>query len=411
MEIVRSSSQNNIKTSATANSFSSSKENVQRKCSQCEEEEKLQRKENCHDPGITVPPIVSHALDTSAGKHLDENTHSFMGARFGYDFSNVKIHDDELAAKSAESINANAYTFGNDIVFNAGQYNSNSNSGKRLLAHELTHVVQQDSRQQEIPALQRDEKDQKPDDKPKPPVEQKDEAKDIAAPCKQTSKADSYVAGTKDSMGKDIVVSLGDKEFGNTSKLGAYFGFGACNDKTNWFFFLNSLIVPIDSKVQPIDFRKNINTAADAEVTKASYPDIVGDLLPNITGKFTVACGAHSYQDTVTSYSNRTKYWNQQFVIEHEAFHRKDWDDTYRAELGKAEKQIWSYKMPLANAPTAEQAVVKARPDLEKFMIDAYDQTCQAFAPKKESRAYDHGAAQYQKLVDEIKARAKKEKW
>jgi len=370
----------------------------------------IQRKENNQNEFPHIHSIISDT-NNSTGKPLDENTRSFMEPRFNYDFSNVKIHDNKLAAQSADAINANAFTLGNHIVFNEGRYNENTDSGKRLLAHELTHVVQQGNGQAENSAIQRDEKNQPADDKPKPPVEKKDEAKDIKAPCKQTSKADSYTAGTKDSMGNNIVVSLGSKEFGNTSKLGAYFSFGACSDKTNWFFFLNSLIVPIDSKVQPIDFKKNINTAADTDVTKDTYPDIVSDLSPTITGRFNVACGTHAYQDEVTSYSNRTKYWNQQFVIDHEAFHRKDWDDTYRAELVKAEKQIWAYNMPLGNAPTAEQAVAKARPDLEKFMIDAYDQTCQAFAPKKESRAYDNGAPQYQKLVEEIKARAKKEKW
>src|SRR5690606_20271324 len=67
----------------------------------------------------------------------------FMENRFGYDFSHVKIHDDTVAAKSAQSINALAYTSGNNIVFNHGQYSPETNSGRKLLAHELTHVVQQ----------------------------------------------------------------------------------------------------------------------------------------------------------------------------------------------------------------------------------------------------------------------------
>lgn len=63
----------------------------------------------------------------------------------GYDFSNVKIHTDTAAAASAKAINAKAYSYGNNIVFNDGQYNTASFEGKKLLAHELTHYVQQNS--------------------------------------------------------------------------------------------------------------------------------------------------------------------------------------------------------------------------------------------------------------------------
>ena len=122
--------------------FSPAKDNVNRKCADCEEEEKLQRKESNADP-VSAPSNVQDILNTSSGKEMDEGTRSYMESRFNYDFSNVKIHDDDLAAKSADSINAWAYTSGNNIVFNSGQYNSQTDTGKRLLAHELTHVVQQ----------------------------------------------------------------------------------------------------------------------------------------------------------------------------------------------------------------------------------------------------------------------------
>jgi hypothetical protein len=66
-----------------------------------------------------------------------------MESRFGQDFSQVRIHTNGTAAGSAESINANAYTYGPNIVFNQGQYQPDTNAGRRLLAHELVHVVQQ----------------------------------------------------------------------------------------------------------------------------------------------------------------------------------------------------------------------------------------------------------------------------
>ena|GEM_PF-4261898 len=135
--------------------FLKSDNSINRKCAHCEEEEKeVSRKESGNESSFSAPSIVNDAL-SSGGKSMDAETRSFMESRFSYDFGNVKIHDDGLAAKSASSINALAYTSGNDVVFNSGQYNTNSDSGKRLLAHELTHVVQQSDlpvrRQEETP--------------------------------------------------------------------------------------------------------------------------------------------------------------------------------------------------------------------------------------------------------------------
>lgn len=123
----------------------SSSLSVQRLCPECkeEEEETLQRKENSPEHNSRVaPPIVDSAL-RSGGKPLDHPTRFFMESRFGYDFSNVKVHTGTMAAKSAQSINALAYTSGNHIVFKEGQYSPETKRGRRLLAHELTHVVQQ----------------------------------------------------------------------------------------------------------------------------------------------------------------------------------------------------------------------------------------------------------------------------
>lgn len=93
----------------------------------------------------SVPPIV-HEVLRSPGQPLDAGTQAFMGSRFDHDFSDVRIHDDTHAAESVRSVNALAYTVGRDVVFGAGQYAPGSLAGKRLLAHELTHVVQQRTR-------------------------------------------------------------------------------------------------------------------------------------------------------------------------------------------------------------------------------------------------------------------------
>ncbi len=66
-----------------------------------------------------------------------------MEPRFGTDFSNVKVHTDSSAVQMNQDIQAQAFTHGQDIYFNSGKYSPDTNEGKSLLAHELTHVVQQ----------------------------------------------------------------------------------------------------------------------------------------------------------------------------------------------------------------------------------------------------------------------------
>lgn len=123
------------------------KTDVQRKCDKCEKED-LQRKESPTAESVNTS-LVDQTLQ-SPGTTLDIGTKSFMEDRFGYDFSGVKIHTGSVAAKSAGSINALAYTSGNNIVFNNNQYSPGTDSGKRLLAHELTHVVQQSNADKSI---------------------------------------------------------------------------------------------------------------------------------------------------------------------------------------------------------------------------------------------------------------------
>ncbi len=97
-----------------------------------------------------------HSL--SGGNTLSRQDKHFFESRMGYDFGQVKLHTDTAANESAKSIQAKAYTHGNDIVFAAGEYQPETNDGKKLIAHELTHVVQQQSTSSQV---QREE--QKPD--------------------------------------------------------------------------------------------------------------------------------------------------------------------------------------------------------------------------------------------------------
>jgi uncharacterized protein DUF4157 len=98
--------------------------------------------------GATAATQSSHpqlATITGSGKPISESARSFMEPRFGRDFSHVRVHTGARAAESAQSFNAQAYTVGRDIVFGNGYYQPETAGGRRLLAHELTHVVQQQS--------------------------------------------------------------------------------------------------------------------------------------------------------------------------------------------------------------------------------------------------------------------------
>jgi hypothetical protein len=125
---------------------------VHRKCDACEEEDEEESKEaeamvvqrkatGCS--GSVSSPRQQWPLAYGSGQPLPLSVRAFFEARFGMGFGDVRIHHDTAAAESARAVSALAYTIGQDIVFGEGQYAPQSFAGKRLLAHELTHVVQQ----------------------------------------------------------------------------------------------------------------------------------------------------------------------------------------------------------------------------------------------------------------------------
>lgn len=117
-------------------------------CPNCQTEQDSHRqlqtqRVQVNDSGrAAVPPIVHEALDSS-DQPIDPTTRGFMESRFGHDFSRVRVHTDKASAESASAIGALAYTVGDHIVFGQGQYDPTTKPGQRLLAHELTHVLQQ----------------------------------------------------------------------------------------------------------------------------------------------------------------------------------------------------------------------------------------------------------------------------
>ena len=108
-----------------------------------EEEGAVQRKANSESASVgSAPPIVDEVLQSS-GQPLDPGTRRFMEERFGHDFSNVRVHRNDRADASARAVDALAYTVGRNIVFRGDAFAPDSIAGRRLLAHELAHVVQQ----------------------------------------------------------------------------------------------------------------------------------------------------------------------------------------------------------------------------------------------------------------------------
>ncbi|MCM8529078.1 MAG: DUF4157 domain-containing protein, partial [Lentisphaeraceae bacterium] len=115
---------------------------VHKKCATCEQEQK------------SAPNSFESQLNSAkgGGKTLDKNTQTEMESGFGADFSGVRVHTGQNAAQMSQSIGARAFTHGNDIYFNSGQYNPESREGKHLLAHELTHTVQQGAAKPKVQA-------------------------------------------------------------------------------------------------------------------------------------------------------------------------------------------------------------------------------------------------------------------
>ncbi|MCD4807234.1 MAG: DUF4157 domain-containing protein [Methanococcoides sp.] len=117
---------------------------VQRQVEPEEKEEELQAKATSGHLSEVTPHLESNILSLKGGgQPLSENDRTFFEPRFGRDFSQVRVHSDAQAAESARAVNARAYTVGRDVSFESGQYTPGTSEGKRLIAHELTHVVQQ----------------------------------------------------------------------------------------------------------------------------------------------------------------------------------------------------------------------------------------------------------------------------
>lgn len=124
-------------------------------CDECRAKQTVARKAEGASPAAA--PSSARKIDSvlqSPGRSLDAATRAFFEPRFGRDLSNVRIHSDAAAATSARSIQAHAYAAGDDLVFDTGRFAPETQDGRRLLAHELSHVVQKQKGAEE-PSIQR----------------------------------------------------------------------------------------------------------------------------------------------------------------------------------------------------------------------------------------------------------------
>ena len=130
--------------------FSPKSDSIQRKCSACEKDEEVQLKpiskisgQQSSSHSISEPLSQKINSTRGSGHKMDSNTLQAMNNSFGMNFDEVNIHTGNDASQMNAGINARAFTIGRDIYFNQGEYNPNTQFGQWLLAHELTHVVQQ----------------------------------------------------------------------------------------------------------------------------------------------------------------------------------------------------------------------------------------------------------------------------
>jgi hypothetical protein len=116
---------------------------LQGECDECKKKKGAGLQRRAIGSGPAIAPRIVHDVLRTPGQPLDAATRAFMEPRFAYDFSKVRVHADGRADESARAVSAEAYTVGQDIVFGEGQYTPRTESGRKLVAHELAHVVQQ----------------------------------------------------------------------------------------------------------------------------------------------------------------------------------------------------------------------------------------------------------------------------
>lgn len=124
-------------------------------CEECKKKESTLQRRAAGNAALSYAPHSVHEALSSSGHPLDTAARAFMEPRFGHDFGKVRIHADANAAASARDVQALAYTVGDHIAFAGGQYRPGEHEGRKLLAHELAHTIQQQGKPAARPVIQR----------------------------------------------------------------------------------------------------------------------------------------------------------------------------------------------------------------------------------------------------------------
>lgn len=136
---------------------------IQAKCQTCADEEgEVQRKANNTADNHAPNDVTQKLQNSNGGQSLAPNLQHDLGSKMGADFRGVKIHTDSSAAQMSKQLGARAFTYGNNIYFNQGEYDPGTSKGKHLLAHELTHTIQQSNGIHRAPDIQKQEVQRQP---------------------------------------------------------------------------------------------------------------------------------------------------------------------------------------------------------------------------------------------------------
>jgi len=252
---------------------------VHRMCSACEEEQRnqhetpVQAKRDAGSPGAVAGDAASLPSLEGHGQPLPAALLGDLEPRFGHDFRDVRVHADARASDSARAFDALAYTYGRHVVFGAGQFDPSSTTGRRLIAHELAHVVQQRAAG---PSLQRKDGDDK--DPPKMSVSGDAERK---SPSGGVAIANGKLEWDLKYIGKDTEVTQGtgmqfNMVLGKDVEFHASFTPGAGATSCPTITFMQSVQPTIGGlwDTGPLLYTRSPTTGASVDVKyDASQPD------------------------------------------------------------------------------------------------------------------------------------------
>jgi hypothetical protein len=401
----------------------------------------VQRQEVPEEEEVQTKPLVQRRGDGSfeaspefesrlvahkgGGSPLPEDVRAYMEPRFGADFGGVRLHTGGEAAQLNRAVSAQAFTHGQDIYMSDGKYNPGSDAGKQLLAHELTHVVQQSGRQvQQAPPLphaangsrlQRNPGSDADEERlrPKSPGQEDkvilEKGKDVV----QRNPDDKIPSGpawnSKKRATRNFVLDKpapirSNTQASTTQSTGTSFAGSAAVDakKKKWRYQLDS--VTANGKIQIVYYAADRYPAPTPEddsgaltnVTQANWKVIVKDLDKNKKGI--------------------ADHWSAYLAEDlHENFHWKgEWQPLLRKAVVSAENAIAKLGIGFDKAANAGAAETLLKPSAEQIFDKAVDKAKKSWAKKGDSPGdppYKAQAPAIEALLKRVRELAKKQKW